>query len=195
MGSNKSQPVKLTDLCDMVLALTLPEKKVEISSLDAPSQDDQQKIIDALIKANEQGANSINERNITFNGKDIYVAKQTEDLAGNKGWARKTLTISDVAVLKSVEPLTLTTTELVDAQKVEVADPAKPEDFTDTQLSAIKDALNKVNAKVGDKDAVSDVYYEQYRSMPLNSLRKRKLLLLLINSICLRKKSLSIIMR
>lgn len=57
-------------------------------------------------------------------------------------------------------PLTLATTELEEGQKVEVADPAKPEDFTSEQLGAIKDALNKVNAKVGNKDAVSAVKYE-----------------------------------
>ena len=55
---------------------------------------------------------------------------------------------------------TLTTTELAEDQKVEVADPAKPEDFTSEQLGAIKDALNNANPKVGDKDAVSDVKYE-----------------------------------
>ena len=162
LGDDKTQEVKLTDVCDMVLKLTLPDPKVEISNLDTPSQDDQQKIIEALIKANEQSATSITKDNISFSDKSIKVAKQVEDYSGNKGWARKTLTVSDVAVLKSVAPLspTLTTTELAEDQKVEVADPAKPEDFTPDQLSAIKDALNNANPKVGDKDAVSAVKYE-----------------------------------
>ena len=162
LGDNKTQEVKLTDICDATLELKLPNPKVEISNLDTPSQDDQQKIIEALIKANEQSATSITKDNISFSDKSIKVAKQVEDYSGNKGWARKTLTISDVAVLKSVAPLspTLTTTELAEDQKVEVADPAKPEDFTSEQLGAIKDALNNANPKVGDKDAVSDVKYE-----------------------------------
>ena len=57
-------------------------------------------------------------------------------------------------------PLSLATTELADEQKVEVADPAQPDKFTSEQLNAIKDALNKVNAKVDTKDAVSAVKYE-----------------------------------
>ena len=160
LGDNKTQEVKLTDICDATLELKLPNPKVEISNLDTPSQDDQQKIIEALIKANEQSATSITKDNISFSDKSIKVAKQVEDYSGNKGWARKTLTISDVAVLKSVAPLTLTTTELAEDQKVEVEDPAQPDKFTTDQLNAIKDALNNANPKVGDKDAVSKVTYE-----------------------------------
>ena len=171
LGDDKTQEVKLTDVCDMVLKLTLPDPKVEISNLDTPSQDDQQKIIDALVKANAQGINAITKDNISFSDKSIKVAKQVEDYSGNKGWARKTLTVSDVAVLKSAAPLspTLTTTELAEDQKVEVADPAKPEDFTPDQLSAIKDALNNANPKVGDKDAVSAVKYEASKLIALLS--------------------------
>ena len=160
LGDNKTQEVKLTDICDATLELKLPNPKVEISNLDTPSQDDQQKIIEALIKANEQSATSITKDNISFSDKSIKVAKQVEDYSGNKGWARKTLTVSDVAVLKSAAPLSLTTTELAEDQKVEVADPAQPDKFTSEQLNAIKDALNKVNAKVDTKDAVSAVKYE-----------------------------------
>ena len=57
--------------------------------------------------------------------------------------------------------LTLAKQELAEDQKVEVEDPAHPDKFTTEQLGAIKDALNKVNAKVDNKDAVSAVKYEE----------------------------------
>ena len=155
-ANGQTKKLYCADVFYHALASWAPETKIQLSSVATPSQADKTKLEDAIKEHYGSGT-----YHFTYTQDSVSFTKAEFDLNNHEGEARASLKLADIAQeVSAPAPLTLATTELEEGQKVEVADPAKPEDFTSEQLGAIKDALNKVNAKVGNKDAVSDVKYE-----------------------------------
>ncbi len=155
-ANGQTKTLYCADVFYHALASWAPETKIQLSSVATPSQADKTKLEDAIKEHYGSGT-----YHFTYTQDSVSFTKTEFDLNNHEGEARASLKLADIAQeVSAPAPLTLATTELEEGQKVEVADPAKPEDFTSEQLGAIKDALNKVNAKVGNKDAVSAVKYE-----------------------------------
>ena len=164
-ANGQTKTLYCADVFYHALASWAPETKIQLSSVATPSQADKTKLEDAIKEHYGSGT-----YHFTYTQDSVSFTKTEFDLNNHEGEARASLKLADIAQeVSAPAPLTLATTELEEGQKVEVADPAKPEDFTSEQLGAIKDALNKVNAKVGDKDAVSAVKYEASKLIALLS--------------------------